>query len=772
MISGEIIAFVLSGFVLALLAPWLHRVGRRATAWILALLPLIQFVSFARLIRPIARGEVFAFSSPWVPGLKINVSFYLDGLSLIFALLISGIGTLVVIYAGGYLAGHHHLGRFYAYLFLFMASMLGVVLADNVIALFVFWELTSLSSYLLIGFDHEREVARRAALQALLVTGVGGLALLAGLLLLGQVGGSLEFSTLLSQGEVVRSHPLYMPILLLVLLGAFTKSAQFPFHFWLPSAMEAPTPVSAYLHSATMVKAGVYLLARLGPVLGGSDAWHYLVTLAGAVTMLVGAALALFQTDLKRLLAYSTVSALGILTLLIGLDTTLSIQAAMVFLLAHAFYKGALFLVAGAVDHETGTRDVTRLGGLRHVMPITAVAGGLAALSMAGLPPLLGFISKELLYEAKLQAPRAAPLITGAGVLANVLLVAVAGIVGVRPFFRERMATPKNPHEAPPSLWLGPVILAGLGFLTGLLPNIIATPLVSPAVTAVRAEPTEVTLALWHGLNPVSLLSVLTLASGVGVYFARGVVHRAASRLEPIVRWGPARWYDVALDGLNALARAQTRLLQSGYLRYYLLMIIGTTVGLTAYTLAARGGFPRPGGATDARFYEVGVAALIFLAAVAAVRARSRLAAVASLGVVGYGVALVYVLFGAPDLAMTQVLIESLTVILLVLVFYHLPRFASLSTQRARYRDVLVAVVAGGMMTALVLVATSIRFHPPISDYFAENSLVRAHGRNVVNVILVDFRGMDTLGEITVLALAGIGAYALLKLRLEKKESG
>jgi multicomponent Na+:H+ antiporter subunit A len=765
-----IITLVLSGFVLALLAPWLYRVGRQATGWLLAVLPLIQLIYFASFVRPIARGEVFDFTSAWVPSLKINLSFYLDGLSLIFALLISGIGALVVIYAGGYLAGHHQLGRFYAYLLMFMASMLGVVLADNVITLFVFWELTSLSSYLLIGFDHERETARAAALQALLVTGVGGLALLAGLLLLGQVGGSLELSALLNQGEAVRSHGLYLPILLLVLAGAFTKSAQVPFHFWLPSAMEAPTPVSAYLHSATMVKAGVYLLARLSPVLGGSEAWHYLVTLGGAVTMLVGAALALFQTDLKRLLAYSTVSALGILTLLIGLDTTLSMQAAMVFLLAHAFYKGALFLVAGAVDHETGTRDVTQLGGLRHVMPITAVAAGLAALSMVGLPPLLGFISKELLYEAKLQAPRAAPLITSAGVLANVLLVAVAGIAGIRPFLRERTITPKNPHEAPPSLWLGPVMLAGLGFIIGLLPNIVATPLVSPAVTAVRAELTEVTLALWHGLNPVLLLSVLTLASGVGVYFGRGVVRRATSRLEPITHWGPARWYDVALDGMNDLARAQTRLLQSGYLRYYLLMIIGTTVGLTAYTLAARGGFPRMDGLTDVRFYEVGVAALIFLAAVAAVRARSRLAAVAALGVVGYGVALVYVLFGAPDLAMTQVLIESLTVILLVLVFYHLPRFASLSPQRARHRDALVALATGGLMTALVLVATSVRFHPPISDYFAENSFVQAHGRNIVNVILVDFRGVDTLGEITVLALAGVGAYALLKLRLEKKE--
>lgn len=766
------LVIILSGFGLSLVAPWLHRVGRRATGWILALLPLGLVIYFASLIGPITGDQVFIASYPWVPSLGINLTFYVDGLSLLFALLISGIGALVMIYASGYLAGHEYLARFYAYILVFMTSMLGLVLAGNVLTLFVFWELTSLSSYLLIGFDHRREAARAAALQALLVTGGGGLALLAGLLLLGQVGGSLELSTLLGQAEAVRQHALYLPILLLILLGAFTKSAQVPFHFWLPGAMEAPTPVSAYLHSATMVKAGVYLLARLSPILGSTEAWQYLVTVVGAVTMLMGAVLALLQTDLKRILAYSTVSALGTLMLLLGLDTTLSIKAAMVFLVVHSLYKGALFLIAGNVDHETGTRDISRLGGLRRVMPITAIAAGLAALSMAGLPPLLGFIGKELLYEAKLQAPRAAPLVTGAGVLANMLLVALAGIIVIRPFFGPGTETPKRPHEASISQWLGPILLAGLGLVIGLLPDVIAEPLISPAVSAARAQPTVIKLALWHGLNPVLALSVFTFAGGAVFYLGRGLLNRWARPFDFWTMWGPSRWYRLALDGLNALARTQTRLLQSGYLRFYLLMITLTTIGLVGYTLAYQNALNVLIAWPEMRLYEGMVAVLILLATLAAVLSSSRLAAVAALGVVGYGVALIYILFGAPDLAMTQFAIETLTVILFVLVLYRLPRFARLTSAPARVRDMIVALAAGGLMTTLVLAVTALPLQSRLASYFAVNSLPLAKGGNIVNVILVDFRALDTLGEITVLAVAAIGVYALLKLRLGTDEKG
>ena len=462
---------ILSGFVLALFAPLIYRTLRQWAGGVIALLPLGLTLYFAGFIGRVVAGENLTFSSRWVPSLSINFTFYVDGLSLLFALLISGIGTLIILYASSYLEGHTQLGRLYAYLLGFMASMLGLVLADNIITLFIFWELTSISSYLLIGFDHRRAAARQAATQALLITGTGGLALLAGLILLGQVGGGWELSALLNQGEVVHQSPLYGLILGLILLGAFTKSAQFPFHFWLPGAMEAPTPVSAYLHSATMVKAGIYLLARLYPLLGHSESWQTYVTAFGLITMLAGAILALFKTDLKQVLAYSTISALGTLVMLLGISTHEAIEAAMVFLVVHSLYKGALFMVAGAIDHETGTRDVQRLGGLRQVMPIITLGAGLSALSMAGIPLFMGFVGKELIYEAGLHAETYAAFLTAASVAANIAMVAVAGIVGYSVFFGPKTETPKHGHEAPLRLWLGPIILATLGTTLRAIPK-------------------------------------------------------------------------------------------------------------------------------------------------------------------------------------------------------------------------------------------------------------------------------------------------------------
>jgi multicomponent Na+:H+ antiporter subunit A len=464
---------LLSLFLLALIAPALHRRLCGATGWVLALPVLAVTTWFATLLPGIACGGVVMESRPWVPALGIDLAFRVDGWSLLFLLLIGGIGALILIYAAGYFQGHRQAGRFYAFILLFMGSMLGLVTADNLILLFIFWELTSFSSYLLIGFDHEKPESRATALQALLITGGGGLALLVGFLLIGQVSGSYSYSALLEQPDMLRDHALYLPILLLVLAGAFTKSAQVPFHFWLPGAMTAPTPVSAYLHSATMVTAGIYLLGRFSPLLGGTDAWHYLVTSVGAVTMLIGALMALVQTDLKRLLAYSTVSALGTLTLLLGIGTVLAVKAVAVFLIVHSLYKGALFMIAGAVDHETGTRDVRALGGLFKVMPITALAAGAAALSMSGFPPLLGFIGKELLYEANLAAPQAAVLITGAGVAANIIIVAVALMVGFLPFLGRPLLPLKALHEPPLALWLGPLVLATLGLVAGLFPGLV-----------------------------------------------------------------------------------------------------------------------------------------------------------------------------------------------------------------------------------------------------------------------------------------------------------
>jgi multicomponent Na+:H+ antiporter subunit A len=754
---------ILAGLAGALAAPWTSRAKPALAGWLLAIVPAGIALYFASFLPAILSGDSKTISYAWAPSLGLNLSFHLDGLSLLFALLISGIGALVFVYAGSYLGAHPQRTAFYAYLSLFMSSMLGLVLADNLAALFVFWELTSISSYLLIGFDHERPNARAAALQALLVTGAGGLAMLAGFVLLGLAGGSLEISELARSGVALREHSHYHAILFLILAGAFTKSAQTPFHFWLPAAMEAPTPVSAYLHSATMVKAGVYLIARLAPTLGGTDAWLYAVGGVGAATMLVGAAVALGQTDLKRILAYSTVSALGLLVLLLGLGTPLGTEAAMVFLLVHSLYKGALFLAAGLIDHETGTRDIQRLGGLGRAMPVTAAATILAALSMAGIPPLFGFIGKELLYEAQLHAPAGAPWFTAAGVAANALLVAVAVMVAFRPFFGPPTATPKHPHEGPFSLWLGPALLAVLGLILGLVPGRLAAPLVSAAASAALGEAVVAELALWHGFNAVLALSVFTSAAGLAVYAVLDRLRARAARLRRMTRWGPSAWYERALDALNLVARAQTALLQNGYLRVYLATVLVTAAGLAGFALL-RGGMTVPPIESDSYFYESIVAAIVLAAALLAISTRSRLGAVAALGATGYGVALLFILFGAPDLAMTQFVVESLTVILFVLAFYHLPSFAHLTPVRSRIRDFCIAGSAGGLMALLVLWAVGLQLHPSISPYFMEQSLPQGFGRNVVNVILVDFRAFDTLGEIVVVGIAAIGVYGLLKL--------
>jgi len=756
---------VLSGFILALAAPVLQRLTRSLAGWVFALLPAGLFVYFAGFIPRIAAGESLAVRLEWVPSLGLNLAFNLDGLSLLFALLITGIGALIMVYAGGYLAGHAQLGRFYAYLSMFMASMLGVVLADNLLLLFVFWELTSISSYLLIGFEHQEAEARASALQALLVTGGGGLAMLAGFVLLGQAGTSYDLSALALEGEALRAHPLYLPALLLVLLGAFTKSAQAPFHFWLPNAMAAPTPVSAYLHSATMVKAGIYLLARLFPLLGGTEAWFYLVGGVGLATSLTGAYLALNHTQLKRILAYSTISSLGTMTMLIGMEAEGAVQSAVVYLLAHALYKGALFMIAGALYHETGAQAVDAMGGLWRKMQLLAATTGLAALSLLGFGPLLSFIGKEMLLEALLHAPRFGPVLVVSAVATAAINAAVALILFLRPFLGAFKPTPRPPHEPPLSLGLGPGLLALAGIILGLFPALIAGPVVTPAVQAILRESEPVKLALWHGLNTPLLLSVVSLLLGLLLYRLWAGWRRLAGSVGRLLTWGPARLYSVSLDFLPWFSGRLTNLLQSGHLHNYLVIITATTVLLTGFTLLYQVGvfhaIPWPA----VRFYEVILAFLMLAAALAVTRSRSRLAAVAALGVVGYGVSLIFILFGAPDLAMTQILIETVTVILLVLILYHLPGFERLSSRPARIRDAVIAVAAGGLMTALVLIASSARPSTLISDFYIENSLPLAHGRNIVNVILVDFRALDTMGEITVLSLAAIGVYSLLKLR-------
>lgn len=757
--------WLLSTFVLAALAPWLHRLLRAATPWVLATYAAAMAVCLATWAPQVADGATPRLAWTWAAALGMEFSLRLDGWGLLMAIVISGVGATILLYGGGYLAGDRRLGSFYMFLLLFMGSMLGVALADNLLLMFVFWELTSLSSYLLIGFDHERPAARAAALQALLVTGLGGLALLAAVVLMGVAGGSYEFSSLLSRGDAIRGHASYPAIIVLVLLGAFTKSAQFPFHFWLPNAMEAPTPVSAYLHSATMVKAGVFLLARLTPILGGTAAWQVPLMLAGGATMLLGAVMALGSDTLKRILAYSTVSVLGTLTMLIGVGTPAALHAAVVMLLAHALYKGALFMIAGAVSHATHEYEPERLGGLARIMPWTATSAGLAALSMCGLPPAFGFIAKEAFYESTLGASGWSTWLTSAAVLGNVLLIAVALRVGVMPFAARATQATTDAHEVSLTLWLGPALLAAIGILIGLSPAVCDARLVVPAGAAIGAGETPPRLALWHGVGPALYLSGLTVAVGCAAFAMRRAARLAGIALRKPAAWGPESWYHGCVAGMNAVATWQTRVLQNGYLRVYLWTTLVTAVGLVGYALLRGADLTDLPLSWDLHAGETVVCALILLATAAAVRARARLAAIALLGAVGYGVALIFVFFGAPDLAMTQFLIETLLVILFVLVFYHLPPFVIYSERAARTRDAIVATAFGGMMALLVMAIGGGHDGPRVSDYFAERSLGEAHGRNVVNVILVDFRAIDTLGEITVLAAAAAGVYALLRLR-------
>ena len=749
--------------LMAILSPIVRRFFPRHLSGILFIMTFGIFVYFLRYLPIISSGNIYSETFVWIPSLGFNLSFYLDGLSLLFSLLISGIGSLIFLYAGGYLADHPLLGRFYTYLAVFTAAMLGLVLADNIFSLFIFWELTSISSYLLIGFKNENPDARKAALQALLLTGIGGMALLGGFILLVQITGKTELSEMMSMGEIVRAHGFYVPILLLILVGSFTKSAQIPFHFWLPGAMEAPAPVSAFLHSATMVKAGIYLLARLNPLMGGTDEWHYLITFAGGVTMLIGGLLALTQNDLKKLLAYSTISALGTLIMLLGLSTKLATKAAIVFLLVHSLYKASLFMMAGAVDHETGTRDVNSLSGLIKAMPFTALAAGLAALSMSGFPPLLGFISKELLYEAKLQLADSGYLILVMGVIANIINVTIAVTVGIRPFFGSRRKNHVKLQDASFALWFGPVLLAVTGLFLGLFPDILSNSLIAPAMNAVRAQETVIKLKLWHGINPAFILSVFTVLAGISLYAIRPLLQKRVYIFKILKPLYPSEMYKQGLELTLKFAGLQTRLLQNGYLRYYLTIITSLLILLLGYQLHITDFstliFPE----ISFSFWELILCGIMLLSVLLILVTNSRLTALISLGIVGFGMAVIFVIYGAPDLAITQILIETLMVILFVLVIYRLPKFKNYSALPQRIRDAVIATGAGLVMFLLIIKTTAIQFHPSISDYFAKNSLPLGKGKNVVNVILVDFRALDTLAEISVLAIASIGVLTLLR---------
>jgi multicomponent Na+:H+ antiporter subunit A len=746
----------LSPFILMLVASRLGRHGRWSA--VLAIGPAVAALYFAGLMQTVAASGPVTASLPWAKSLGLTLSFYADGLSLLFATLILGIGSLIVLFASRYFEGDPRRGRFLAILFAFMGSMLGVVLSDNLFALFVFWELTGFTSFLLIGFDDDRSESRASALQAFIVTGSGGMGLLAAAVLLEIVTGSHDISILISGDAAVRSSPAYPWIALLILLAAFTKSAQTPFHFWLPNAMAAPTPVSAYLHAATMVKAGLYLIARTTPLLGGTALWTGVAVTTGAVTMAVGAWRAIAETDLKRVLAYSTVSALGLLTMLLGSGAEDAITAALVYLVAHACYKGALFLIAGTLEHETGTRDVLELGGLRGAMPATALAGLLAALSMAGLPLFAGFIGKELTYDALLsQIPPWSLLLLTAAVGASAMLGAAGLMAGLSPFIGKlKGAAPA--HPVPGALVIPPLALAAAGLIFGVYPAVLDGTIALTTMSVVRTA-APVHLALWHGFTIVLLLSMLTLIAAVALYVYR---HEVRTRIWPR-SLGFEKLYTGGLRVLNASSAWSLPALQDASLRSYVLVLILIATALIAGVLAWNG-MPAVPRLTEVRPAEAAVALMTVAGAISAVRARATMTAVLSLGITGYGVALIFLFFGAPDLAMTQFSVETLTAIIFTLVFYHFRRFRSLSKRPIRLRDSSIAILFGGSLAAVLFFVGAATTPEGLGRYFAENSVPMAHGRNIVNVILVDFRALDTMGEITVLATAALGVRALLQI--------
>ncbi|RWX76054.1 putative monovalent cation/H+ antiporter subunit A [Neorhizobium lilium] len=759
-------------FMGALMAPWLvSRIGGARAAWLLALFPALAFLHFCGFLPEIARGEVRTGGYAWVPSLNLSFSWFVDGLSLAFALLITGIGTLIVIYSGAYMKGHPHQGRFLSFILLFMGAMLGLVVSDSFLMLFVYWELTSIASFLLIGFDHEREAARRAALQALIVTGAGGLSLLAGLVFLWNITGVTQFSLLVHMADGLRESPFYLATLLLVLGGAFTKSAQFPFHFWLPNAMEAPTPVSAYLHSATMVKAGVYLLMRLQPVMGDTPAWEILLPFFGGITLLVGVLLGLRQTDMKLILAYSTVASLGLLVMLTGFGSSHALEAAVLYLLAHSFFKGALFMAAGAVDHEAGSRDITRLSGLRHTMPLTFAAALLAALSMGGLPLFFGFLAKEEIYAALAAGNPRAVFFTALAVIGNALMFALAFATGLKPFIGARNRTAAPVHEAPPALLLGPLLLAFLGLACALFPGLSHTYLSSPMASAVAGQAVTIDItAIPHFRTPLAL-SLLTIALGVLVYWQLDRVRDVTTRALDALGEGPDRGFDHFVSGLVRAAVLVTRVVQPGRLHIY----VAVTFVMLALTLLvplfAFGELPAmPVWPKDMLIEEAAFLVIALIGIFAVLRARNRLTAIVSLGIQGFAVAVIFLLFGAPDLSFTQFMVETLSVVILALVMTKLQlTLSDHRPMREALLDATIATACGLGFTLLLLKALQMPFDRVLTDFFNTYSKAIAHGANVVNVIIVDFRGTDTLGEIAVVMITGLAVLALIRVRAGRR---
>ncbi|MBV7395394.1 monovalent cation/H+ antiporter subunit A [Mameliella sediminis] len=753
-------------FLGALVPGIMIRAGRTATATFTAVPTILALVMLGTLAPGVMNGTVYTMSIPWLPQLGLEAAFFLDGLGLMFACMILGVGLLITLYARYYLSGEDPVGQFYTYLLLFQGAMLGIVISDNILLLLIFWELTSLSSFLLIGYWKHLPEGRQGARMALTVTGAGGLAMIGGMLILGNIAGSYNLTDILAAGEAIKASDWYTPAVILILLGAFTKSAQFPFHFWLPHAMAAPTPVSAYLHSATMVKAGVFLMARMWPALSGTELWFYLVATTGLVTMVIAAVIALFKDDLKGLLAFSTVSHLGLLTMLLGFGTEAAAIAAVFHILNHLTFKAALFMTAGIIDHEAHTRDIKRLGGLAKLMPITAVIGTVAALSMAGIPLFNGFLSKEMMLEEAShtywwQNPWIVPALATVGALFSVAysLRFIFHVFGgpVRDDY------PHKPHDPPAGMWLSPAFLCIFVVLIGVAP-FLAEPVVNMAATAVTGHTTHAHLKIWHGVTPALFMSMAAIAGGAVLLALHRPLDAAWIKAGPFYAKAA---FDAVMNGCVRLSRGISETLHDGSISRYLAIFTAATVA-AAYTAFLRGEIAP---ATRellpiSPVFAVGWVLLICATLVVVTQHHMRYRALVVIGVIGLMISAGFVYLSAPDLALTQISVETVTIMLLLLALHFLPKTtpAESSTGR-RMMDGTVAIAAGLGVAALAYTFMT-RDFSTISEYHLANSYKGGGGTNVVNVILVDFRGYDTYGEIIVLGIAGLVIFALMEALL------
>lgn len=792
--------FIFLPLISAMFVPLVYKyLNRRVhTGWLVLPVPLSIFIYLLMYIPGIADGNTYQYTLSWIPSLDMNVTSYVDGLGLLFGLLISGVGSLVIIYSIFYMSKiREALHNFYVYLLMFMGAMLGLVFSDHLLVLYGFWELTSVSSFLLISYWYERKGSRQGALKALLITVFGGLGMLAGFIMLIMMADTYSIREMIANLEVIQGHALFIPAMLCVLLGAFTKSAQFPFGIWLPDAMEAPTPVSSYLHSATMVKAGIYLVARMTPVFGGSSVWFWLVAGIGVITLLYGSLTALKQTDLKAMLAYSTISQLGMIMSLLGVGSlavyfgpgesgavfTVATFAALFHLFNHSTFKGSLFMVVGVIDHETGRRDLRYLGGLMQVMPITFTIALIGGFSMAGLPPFNGFLSKEMFFAAVNDVSRAG--IFGLDSI-GILFPVIAWVASIFTFvycmifvfktfggtFRPEKLT-RQVHEAPWGMLFSPIVLGLLVILIFFFPNVLGKYIITPALTSVLPmmpiSSSELKISAWHGVNMELLMTI----GVVGVGF---LLFTTAKRWVPVLRKYPQgltlnHWYNQSLSGTEKLSGSLTDRYMTGSLRHYLIYIFSffAMVLLSSLLLLYGVQFDLSNDAAISIF-DAGLVITMIIAALVVLWTDNRIVAIVALGVLGYMVSMFFVIFRAPDLALTQIVVETVTTVLFLLCFYHLPKLkARLERIPFKLTNLIVSIAMGLTVTVLALSANGHKLFEPITSFF-ENAYELAGAKNIVNAILVDFRGFDTMLEISVLAIAGLGVYILVHQRSKRRE--